>query len=700
MAKSAQGYNPLTSEPVNRCSFFYTPYPFTTQPRFGIKGTVYSVHFKEVSPLFSGTDKSCLSQFWRLQYILLVGLFVLWAYAPACVPIKEKVPPSPEVTQALERLEKAQRLFQEQAYSEALAIYQDHLRRFPRGPLVDTALMEMGSVYMVVGNYAQARQSFQHLVSEYPKSPFVEDARFNVILAYYKEGNYGAAIEYASSVLALATTPRQESRVHNLMGYSYSANKQFKDGVKSYMNAYQLADPLERAEILIKVKEVITCLKEPELNSLLDLYRDEVPGGYLRLQLAKEYELEDQIEPAMKVLSDFISLFPHHDELETAMALMEELKSRLLVDRFSIGCILPLSGPYETVGNRALMGIELALDQFNAQPDVNPIQLLIKDSKGDPNEAVGAVESLVLKEGAIAVIGPMITSESAAIRAQALKVPIMTLTQKPDITKLGDYVFRNFLTLSLQVRAIVAYAVQELGIKKFAMLYPEERYGISFMNRFWDELILHGAEIVGVESYGPDQTDFADAIKKLVGLYYPRPEEPAPLTDQPQEEKKEPEPIIDFGAVFIPDTFEKIGLIAPQFPYYDVTSVLLLGTNLWHSDKLIQMARGYVQGAIVPEGFFLNSPSSRVQGFVNSFKEVFGFSPGFLEAQAHDAASMLFQLVNCPEVGSRRTLKTALMKVKDFPGVTGLTSFGETGDVDKQIYLLKIQGRQFVQIRP
>jgi len=349
------------------------------------------------------------------------------------------------------------------------------------------------------------------------------------------------------------------------------------------------------------------------------------------------------------------------------------------------------------------MGIELALNQFNAQPNVNPIQLLIKDSKGDPNEAVRAVESLALKDCVTGVIGPMITSESAAIKAQGLKVPIMTLTQKPDITKLGDYVFRNFLTLSLQVKAIVAYAVQELGIKKFAILYPEERYGISFMNRFWDELIVHGAEIVGIESYGVDQTDFADVIKKLVGLYYPRPEEPAttPPTDQPpEEEEKEPEPIIDFGAVFIPDTFEKISLIAPQFPYYDVADAILLGTNLWHSDKLIQVARGYVQGAIVPNGFFLNSPSPGVKDFVKSFKEVFDICPGFLEAQAYDAASIMFQLVNHPEVRSRRSLKTAFMNVKDFPGVTGLTSFDEAGDVNKQIYILKIKGRQFVQIRP
>ena len=636
--------------------------------------------------------------------ITIVGLFVLWACAPACVPTRKKVPLSPELIQALERFEKAEHLFQEQAYSKALAIYQDYLERSPRGPLVDTALMKTGALNMAVGNYAQARQAFQHLISEYPKSPFVEDARFNVILAYYKDGNYSAAIRCGSFVLGLATTTHQKFRIHNLMGYSYSANKQFQESIESYLHAYQLArSPQERTEILGKVKGVITYLKEPELKSLIDVYGEKVPGGYIRLQLAKEYELEDRIEPAMKVLSDFISLFPHHDELETAMALMEELSSRSLVDRFSIGCILPLSGPYGTFGNRALMGIELALNQFNAQPNVNPIQLLIKDSKGDPNEAVRAVESLALKDCVTGVIGPMITSESAAIKAQGLKVPIMTLTQKPDITKLGDYVFRNFLTLSLQVKAIVAYAVQELGIKKFAILYPEERYGISFMNRFWDELIVHGAEIVGIESYGVDQTDFANVIKKLVGLYYPRPEEPAttPPTDQPpEEEKKEPEPIIDFGAVFIPDTFEKISLIAPQFPYYDVADAILLGTNLWHSDKLIQVARGYVQGAIVPDGFFLNSPSLRVKDFVKSFKEVFGICPGFLEAQAYDAASILFQLVNHPEVRSRRSLKTAFMNVKDFPGVTGLTSFDEAGDVNKQIYILKIKGRQFVQIRP
>jgi len=676
------------------------------------------------------------------MYLLIVGLLILWACAPARRPTPRKLPMSPELAKAMDRLEKADHLFQRNAYPEALAIYQNHLKEFPSSPLADTALMKIGMVHIAMRNYGEARKVFHRLIRQHPKSPLVEDARFNVILAYHKEGNYRAAVNYASSVLRSAKTSRHRSRIHNLMGYSYSANRQFEESIKSYMNAYRLAKSQERAEILSKVKEVIAYLEEPELNSLLDVYTGGILGGYLRLQLARVYALEDRIEQAMKVLSDFTTRFPHHDEFETAAALMEELKSGPLVDTFSIGCILPLTGSYGTFGNRALLGIELALDQFNTRTDANPIQLLIRDSKGDPNEAARAVEDLAFRDRVIGIIGPMITSESAAVRAQALKVPIMTLTQKQDITKLGDCVFRNFLTLSLQAKAIAAYAVQELGIKRFAILYPEERYGISFMNRFWDELIVHDAKIVGIESYGTDQTDFADAVNKLVGMYYPRPEEPEeeglddlsaearaeyPLTDVPgdaepqpgmieslspldtttppadeptEEEEKEPKPIVDFGAVFIPDTFLKAGLIAPQFPYYDVGNVLLLGTNLWHSDKLIQMARRYVQGAIVPDGFFLESPSPAVQDFVMRFEKIFGSSPGFLEAQAFDAASIIFQLTNHPDVRSRRTMKEALMGVKDFPGMTGLTSFDETGDVDKQIYLLKIKGRRFVQIRP
>ena len=93
-------------------------------------------------------------------------------------------------------------------------------------------------------------------------------------------------------------------------------------------------------------------------------------------------------------------------------------------------------------------------------------------------------------------------------------IPIITITQKDKIPEIGDNVFRNFITPHMQVQALVSYAVESLGLRRFAILYPDENYGNTFMNLFWDQLLETGAKVVGLESYSPDQTDFADPIKK------------------------------------------------------------------------------------------------------------------------------------------------------------------------------------------
>ena len=95
---------------------------------------------------------------------------------------------------------------------------------------------------------------------------------------------------------------------------------------------------------------------------------------------------------------------------------------------------------------------------------------------------------------------------------------IITLTQKGDITAIGEYVFRNFLTPAMQVEAVVSYATGALDIERFAILFPNENYGRTFMQLFWDQVISAEGKVVGVEMYEPNQTDFVDAIRKLVGL--------------------------------------------------------------------------------------------------------------------------------------------------------------------------------------
>jgi branched-chain amino acid transport system substrate-binding protein len=672
-----------------------------------------------------------------LFFLLALGVFTLCACAPSMVSRGE--PPGEETPadrQAMKRFEEAERLSEAGAFLESVAIYEEYLSAYPKGNLAEKALMSSGLVLMAAGQYEQARGVFDRLLEQFPRSLFSEDARYNIVLAFYTEGDYPSAVASGKSALQSVKTPGESYRIYNLLGYAFGAVGDFLKAFESYMNAYEQGGPDKQPEILNKVKDVIAHLNENEVNDLLEQYGAREPGGYLRLQLAKIYAAEDLIEAAMAVLYEFEDLFPNHEERATVDAMLAELQSRARVDRYLIGCILPLTGRYATFGNRALTGIELAVEEMNTDPDHSPVQLLIRDSKSEPAEAVSALDELVLDEGVVAVVGPMVTSESVANRAQSLKVPVITLTQKPDITAIGDYVFRDFLTVALQVKAVVEYAVQDLGIRKVAIFYPAEPYGVNFMNRFWEELSQHGAEVVGVESYTPDQTDFRDAIKKLVGLYYPRVEHdfgmnlfeenetwnklldvheremdwtaPQGSRDDTEpveeaglhEDTGEPAPIVDFEAVFIPDSFDKVVLIAPQLIYYNVTDVLLLGTNLWHAAGLLETAGHYVEGAIIPDGFFVDSPSVRVQEFVESYQSMFGESPGYLEAQAYDVARFLFEAVNRPEVKSRLTLLSALKNMAGFKGVTGTTFFNETGEAEKDIYLLTVEKGRFVQIKP
>ncbi|HBN26881.1 MAG TPA: hypothetical protein DD405_05385, partial [Desulfobacteraceae bacterium] len=289
--------------------------------------------------------------------------------------------------------------------------------------------------------------------------------------------------------------------------------------------------------------------------------------------------------------------------------------------------------------------------------------------------------------------------------------PIITITQKENIADIGSYVFRNFFTPEMQVRTIVSYAMRKLGLSDFAILYPEDKYGKSFMNIFWDEVVRQEGRIVGIESYKTDQTDFAKSIKKLAGLYYDIPQrlvkkEVKEVKEEVEEEVEEdpakiddnPIAIVDFEAIFIPDEPKRSGLIVPQLAYYDIKDITIFGTNLWHSDTLVKMARQYVQGAVMPDIFFAESSLPQVKEFVKDFEDTFQNKPGFIEAVAYDTATLLFQAAVQPDIYFRSGLRDEIIKTQDFFGVTGETSFGKNGDAFKKLYLLQIKGKRFEEI--
>jgi ABC-type branched-subunit amino acid transport system substrate-binding protein len=265
---------------------------------------------------------------------------------------------------------------------------------------------------------------------------------------------------------------------------------------------------------------------------------------------------------------------------------------------------------------------------------------------------------------------------------------------------IGDNVFRNFLTPRMQARALVAYATQTLGVRRFAILYPDEPYGKTFMAIFWDEVLAHGGEVTGLETYQPDLTDFAEPIKKLSGRFY---NFPGALRSRPPQtsaaDSDHPQAIVDFEAVFIPESAATAGLIIPQLAYHDVQDVHLLGTNLWHSRHLIEIAARFVQGAVMTDGFFSESSAPEVSEFVADFQAAFGTLPGFIEAVGYDSAMLIFQTAGTPGIRFHSSLKEQLLALEGFHGLTGLTAFNANGEARKEVYLLTIRQDRFEEIQ-
>jgi len=656
----------------------------------------------------------------KFSIIILSAVVLVWA----CTP-KPVITPGPyQLTTEDELFARAEKLFESKSYEEALGLYDEYFNQYPTKPLAAAALMKIGIIHALKGEYEDARAAFENIFSSYPTSPFVPDALVEGLYTYYQQERYQDVIRLAPDVLNNIDSRPHTFRVYALVGDVYMAQGSPIDAIDYYARAQEFADGQEVEAIAEKFREAIAQLDSEDVAILIKHPDESLPMDYLLFQLGLNYAMEEKYDDALTVLNQFVEQYPDHENMVLAQSLIDEIKKNAFFQRYTIGCLLPLSGPYQTFGFRALKGIELAQAQFSSQSGNPPLNIIIKDTGADPDKTVAALEELY-REQVAAIIGPIVTSEIAAREAQQMGIPIITLTQKDNIPDIGDKVFRNFITPKMQVQTLTSFSVESLGLFRFAILYPEETYGITFMNLFWDQLLQTGGQVVAVESYKPDQTDFSDSIKKLVGLYYEIPEDLKPEEEEdltadeelegieiPEQEVEEtpkkgargedeaekPEAIVDFDAIFIPDSPGKAGQIVPQLAYYDIKDVYVLGTNLWHSDSLIKIASQYVQGAVMPDGFFVDSPSPIVKRFVQEFEETYQETPDFIEAIVYDTANILFNVVSREQIRYRSEIKDELLNLDNFPGVTGNTRFDENGDAQKKLYLLRVKGKKFVEL--
>lgn len=331
-----------------------------------------------------------------------------------------------------------------------------------------------------------------------------------------------------------------------------------------------------------------------------------------------------------------------------------------------IGLILPLTGKNAGVSQRLVDAVRMGLNLKNATGEFSNFILTLYDSQGNPAVAAKGVEKLLKDDHVIAIIGGIAGKEASAIAEQAdfFQVPFFAFSQKSDLTKNSYYTFRNAITPAMQVNKLVEYAVTTLKARRLAILYPNDPYGIEFANAFWDHALAYGAQITAAQTYDPKTSDFTPYIQKMVGTYYTdnRAEEyNAKLRDlklKKSNDKNKPkassresqyqenllEPIVDFDAIFIPDSSKVLGQAIAFFKTADVPSMTYLGTNLWNTDDTVRRA-GTADTLQANRIFLVDAKNSDEEIGRSYFHRLYNklnqVDPSLLESQAYEAARVL-----------------------------------------------------------
>ncbi len=435
----------------------------------------------------------------------------------------------------------------------------------------------------------------------------------------------------------------------------------------------------------------------------------------LSFKAAQIAQKKRQPDMALQYYRSLAALYPQTPQAAKANAEINLILALQDVDPKVIGAVLPLTGKNANIGQHALNSIRIGL---GLNKPGSRLRLAIFDTQGNPELATAGVEKLVRDDKVIALIGGLSSKEALAAgqKADLFGVPFIGLSQKSGLTGIGDYVFRNSLTAEMQIDRLVQHAFEKLNAKRFAVLYPNDAYGIEFANIYWDHVLARGGKIMAAQTYDPKENDFTSMIQKMTGTYYQeaRPEEykerlkeiALDKKGKAEKNKNKPKvkpkdtranevlesvltPIVDFDVLFIPDTGKTLSQVMAFLKVNDVPPLTFLGTNIWNSNELSKRVGSTANQIYFVDAIDLSDSSPKESQFFKDYFAEFNEEPTLIEMQVFEAAKIIRDLLS-DGIASRDTLAAGLRSLGRTRGITGELRMSSQRELERPLHILSL----------
>ncbi len=642
--------------------------------------------------------------------LILTTVFLLFA---SCSTFgkKEQLNSAPEAVQ--QQLVLAQNQYKEKKYTAAAKTLNTILKFHRNTNAGDDALYLLAKTYSRLENWDKALMAYEAIYdSDYFSTREGMSRIAGARILTFKVGDYKKALTHIDRSLKSQLTPEQRA---DLLEVRFSALMRTGAQLEAFETLVKLSEQhpviTKRDSFKVKAKAFLDSrLSGPELKD----FANDSDNPELKTDAMYRYGVllmgEGRYSEARSYFERVIEINPRSYVGTQAKQLLDKLSTRGEVNQRTIGVILPLSGRYSTIGYQALWGIQLALGIKGGQNTEN-VRLAVIDSRGKPESARQGVRRLVEENHAIGIVGGLLakTAYSASIQAQELGVPFIALSQKEGLTDIGPFIFRNALTVDSQIDKLIATAIDEMGFKKFAVLYPNDPYGVKMSNLFWKKVNEKGGTVTGAQAYLPGETDFNDSIQKLVGTYYvedrkieyeKRLKEWYEKQGHSGRSRKKPPvgllpPIVDFDAIFIPDGPKAIGQIAPMLAYNDVNNIYLIGTNIWNSNEFLRRGQNFVNQSIFTDGFYDKGESFLNSQFYKTYSETFNKAPTTFSLIGYDSG-LVIKSVLSQNVSNRLDFAKIIKENRGVPGAISTLMLNNKKEFIRLVVTLTVKEGEIV----
>jgi branched-chain amino acid transport system substrate-binding protein len=653
------------------------------------------------------------------RLLALLGLVGLLA-AAACLPVAGKSGAGRGETGTL--LSQA-----ETAYSQGqFDLAADHYRQFvagePETPRLESILASYGLAAEKAGRFPEAIKAYEKLIGRFPSGEFAGQARFRLVSVHLAAEVGEAAARLAGQLKATEADPGRQAELGLALGRAQWLTGNYREAAGRFLEGFRQGSPPSRQEARNGGLGSLVRMDYQALEAIQQSAGRDFPGpeaAYLLLYQAaaakqqdlaralaeyfQKYYPESQLRPQAEAVAAAASAkkdlpapafgADYDPRAEVAATLAASplagaavgLGSRLPSGGVTLAAILPLSDK-KGAGQFAqdvARGLELAVKELAP----GRVGLAVLDPGGVPDQATRHLTQVAADPRVLAVVGPLSRDEAAAAAAMRTNLPLIVISQAPDLPRSGPNVFRLFLTPRHQAEALARHAVRARNFKDLGVIYPDDNYGRAVWAAFQAEAAKPGAKATVAARYSPQQPDPEAVASRLTGVQAAR----KVSTDYQAK--------VECSVLYLPDSPGTVARLLPLLAFHDITRLPILGSTLWLDDPdFLAGSSRYLQGAVIPAPLSALSQRPESQNFFDRFKRAYGRAPSQFAAYGYDAGLALIQALG-QGADSREALRQALLRGEQTPGVTGPFSFDRDGEYRVEPLLLAIQERELVLLR-